>query len=432
MEMLKARVDKFVESPKMFESHEPVGPQMLKAVVCIRLCLKVAFAFRTITEKNAVENPEVAWTLVSDVTSLDFDDIKLIMQGEMENAPLKECDEFVNASKASKEWELTMEKALTMTKPTVHSCRKFLTDTINLTLVHDFESAELLKRIGDTVLQGDAERSVSLFHKAGCTELSREIGFVLNLHSVLKHVAMLRLARQEKSRKERKMSVDWCKQVCAMRVATARYKTLVEHSDFGSLFPCKSAQEHALFFAKKTMMKPDENFVKQSAKDIHELAVQDVHLMCNEWIEDAKGLITFMNSNQPENWKVILDDIRAPPNEEIKKRMVENMQAATRITNGAKLLKDWAHCFKQVNGDGSGMGTIFSHDVVLEMQMVEKDCQHYLDVTTHMRMILIDLPAIVNIPARRQAANKLCISNRNNAWGSWRCRLVLFAFHCRG
>ena len=70
-----------------------------------------------------------------------------------------------------------------------------------------------------------------------------------------------------------------------------------------------------------------------------------------------------------------------------------------------------------LKNDGSGLGVIFSHPLVSEMEGLEKQCTWYADICTALRQVTVDLPGVANIPQRKTAASKLLSSNRQNKWG---------------
>ena len=108
----------------------------------------------------------------------------------------------------------------------------------------------------------------------------------------------------------------------------------------------------------------------------------------------------------PENWNTSLDKLLEEDHVKIREHLAGDTKATARALNGSKLLMSLIKMFKDVNNDGA-FGTSFSYDLLSDMDRMSSEALQYGDTAIHVRMALIDLPEIKNIPTRKKKAAEL-------------------------
>ena len=217
----------------------------------------------------------------------------------------KEVEGWLEDVKGSKGFHLAVGKCLSDAMPTLNSCREFMDKVLGYSLALDLDNTEKLSAIKDFVVKGDLSRAMMTCRKASRTDMAEELKFLNMLLSLLKRLAVFRLARCKQTRKERKVTEDWSQQLIQLRAAAQTFKLTITQPVVKTLFPTLGPD----WDVQRTLLPQGKTFSMTGANTILDEALKDADVVCTEWAEDANALVQFVTQQMPQNWDSNLDKI---------------------------------------------------------------------------------------------------------------------------
>ena len=217
----------------------------------------------------------------------------------------KEVEGWLEDVKGSKGFYLAVGKCLSDAMPTLNSCREFMDKVLGYSLALDLDNTEKLSAIKDFVVKGDLSRAMMTCRKASRTDMAEELKFLNILLSLLKRLAVFRLARCKQTRKERKVTEDWSQQLIQLRVAAQTFKLTITQPVVKTLFPTLGPD----WDVQRTLLPEGKTFSMTGTNTILDEALKDADVVCTEWAEDANALVHFVTQQMPQNWDKNLDKI---------------------------------------------------------------------------------------------------------------------------
>ena len=292
----------------MFKNHEPEGPQLHSALKEIKAAIEVVEIVQCFETMEGEPDTIRSWHLLDVTEGLDFSAFLKIMEQKkvVLFAPwCKEVEGWLEDVKGSKGFHLAVGKCLSDAMPTLNSCREFMDKVLGYSLALDLDNTEKLSAIKDFVVKGDLSRAMMTCRKASRTDMAEELTFLNILLSLLKRLAVFRLARCKQTRKERKVTEDWSQQLIQLRVAAQIFKLTIAQPVVKTLFPTLGPD----WDVQRTLLPEGKTFSMTGTNTILDEALRDADVVCTEWAEDANNLVQFVTQQMPQNWDSNLDKI---------------------------------------------------------------------------------------------------------------------------
>ena len=336
--------------------------------------------------------------------------------------PISVLDPWFQFIETSTFLKTAEEKCLDDIQEPLASLREVVSFLKNTCSVYFLEEQDGRTALLSQELKGDQVRVVTVLRMLDQQKFSRfslEVMWVQRFFRFAKSCAALRDVRHTKSRKERQVTaqfaamfseLSWCRQRL-MSFWTESCKQIAD-----TLFPTADSTNVMTRLAAVGRGLG----VKMELCDV-EKTFEYAEKLCNEcvaeWTEDVQGLIGLLQKSVlPDLGETTVNGILTPEFAETLKT-VENETLFKRSVNGATILREWSKHLNSLNEGGSGV--VCKPDFLRSMDDVLKQCVFFADLATAVRVILRELPLIINVAARKKKAQEFKAKNTKNAaqWG---------------
>ena len=272
----------------------------------------------------------------------------------------------------------------------------------DLTEATDVEACD---RLQDIALDGDQVRAcvvLACFDRSKYGSYLVEVKLIQQYSMVAKQFGGLKKIHLASARKERQMHTAGLVDQVTNLLHSAKMLSTFWDTDvkpaLGSIFPSASstiagqlASAGRHLHAKLDMSKMQDSIL--AARSL-------CHGLVLDWMCDVETLLGILRQVAPELSSEVLAKLYSPQNRAIFLRL-QDTTVFNRCVNGVGLLRKWADLIDQVNLY-LAEGMRIDHDVKVKLHEGIGIAARFGDVSTAVRMITTEIPAIGNLVLRKK------------------------------